>query len=40
MVKPQDQKKSDKVDKANTNGRGSNGATNPSPSAVSSQSSA
>ncbi|XP_049345954.1 protein translocase subunit SECA1, chloroplastic [Solanum verrucosum] len=40
MVKPQDQKKSDKVDKANTNGRGSNGATNPSPSAISSQSSA
>ncbi|PHU30437.1 hypothetical protein BC332_02530 [Capsicum chinense] len=39
MVKPQDQKKSDKVDKLNTNGRGSNGATNPSPSAVSSQSS-
>uniref|UniRef100_A0A0V0ISG1 Putative ovule protein n=1 Tax=Solanum chacoense TaxID=4108 RepID=A0A0V0ISG1_SOLCH len=40
MVKPQDQKKSDKVDKANTNGKGSNGATNPPPSAVSSQSSA
>ncbi|KAM3358144.1 protein translocase subunit SecA, chloroplastic [Capsicum galapagoense] len=39
MVKPQDQKKSDKVDKLNTNGRGSNVATNPSPSAVSSQSS-
>lgn len=36
MVKPQDQKKSDKVDKLNANGRGSNGATNPSPSAVSS----
>lgn len=39
MVKPQEQKKSDKVDKLNTNGRGSNGATNPSPSAVSSPSS-
>ncbi|XP_055817998.1 protein translocase subunit SecA, chloroplastic [Solanum dulcamara] len=39
MVKPQDQKKSGKVDKLNTNGRGGNGATNPSPSAVSSQSS-
>lgn len=37
MVKPQDQKKSAEVDKVNTNGRGSNGATNPSPSAVSSQ---
>lgn len=35
MVKPQDQK-SGKVDKLNKNGRGSNGATNPSPSAVSS----
>ncbi|XP_060217525.1 protein translocase subunit SECA1, chloroplastic [Lycium barbarum] len=39
MVKPEDQKKSDKADKLNTNGRGSNGATNPSPSAVGSQSS-
>ncbi|KAK4372391.1 hypothetical protein RND71_007775 [Anisodus tanguticus] len=34
MVKPQDQKKGDKVDKMNKNGRGSNAATNPSPSAV------
>lgn len=39
MVKPQDQKNSAEVNKVNTNGRGSNGATNPSPSAVSSQSS-
>ncbi|MCD7457721.1 Protein translocase subunit SA1, chloroplastic [Datura stramonium] len=39
MVKPQDQKKSGKVDKLDKNGRGSNGAANPSPSAVSSQSS-
>ncbi|KAK4379797.1 hypothetical protein RND71_001659 [Anisodus tanguticus] len=39
MVKPQDQKKSDKADKLNKNGRGSNGGTNPSPSTVSSQSS-
>ncbi|CAN4113387.1 unnamed protein product [Withania somnifera] len=39
MVKPQDQKNSDKVDKLNKNGRGSNGAANPSPSAVSSQTS-
>lgn len=38
MVKQQDQKQN-KVDKLDTNGRGSNGATNPSPSAVSSQSS-
>ncbi|XP_075099206.1 protein translocase subunit SECA1, chloroplastic [Nicotiana tabacum] len=38
MVKQQDQKQSNKVDKLETNGRGSNGATNPSPSAVSSQS--
>ncbi|XP_019244306.1 PREDICTED: protein translocase subunit SECA1, chloroplastic [Nicotiana attenuata] len=39
MVKQQDQKQSNKVDKLDANGRGGNGATNPSPSAVSSQSS-
>ncbi|KAJ8565797.1 hypothetical protein K7X08_008373 [Anisodus acutangulus] len=34
MVTPQDQKKGDKVDKMNKNGRGSNAAANPSASAV------